>query len=152
MTSRQRLFGLAVAFAHGQRHTVADDAVELAVDLLLAGDEQPDVVAVAALSPGTSRFDAAPLIVDLLAAYGIEVSAWPSSGETLTLAKYAFAHEGLPFADFDAVVYASEDAWDELDLLDKELTWLLMWWGEVSDAAERSGMEERMRQILRDLT
>lgn len=37
----------------------------------MTGDERLEVLAVAALSPGTSRPDAAPLIVELLAA-GLE--------------------------------------------------------------------------------
>lgn len=68
------------------------------------------------------------------------------------LAKYAFAHEELPFADFDAVVYGVEEAWSHEDARDEEMTRLLSDWGLEPDAGERAGLEERIRRLLREAT
>ncbi|RIQ10909.1 hypothetical protein [Jiangella rhizosphaerae] len=143
MTPRHRLFRLAVTFAAGNRPAVADDAIALATDLLLSGDDRPAVVELTALAPGTSRTDAAPLIVGLLGSYGIEVSAWPEPAEARALAVYAFAHESLPFPDFDAVVHGTEVG-------DAGLADLLRRWGLELDPAVRAGLEERMRHLLRE--
>src|SRR5215469_10720044 len=84
-----------------------DRAIDVAIQMVVDGDDQAEVVEVAALSHGTSQADAIGPVTNLLGATGIRtVPPTASEAERFAVLQEAFAHSGVPIEQFEGPWYA----------------------------------------------
>lgn len=148
-TPRDRLFRVALRLG-GVLDTWVTDAVEIASALVGAGDDGPATVAVACLAPNVIQSDAEPLIRDMLTEQGVPFPEDEAEGERLTRLLTAFAHGVVDVGEFLGEFYSQLPDWDSQDALQRDLVVALDRWESEPDSAERQGIADEMRQIIRD--
>jgi hypothetical protein len=147
---QDRLAGLAVKIASGERSASVPESVAIACDLVAAGSATGPVVAVAALSPAATWRDSGDQVLAMLESLGLaipeiddETAAWP-------LILHAFGFCNLPFAEFYGPFHGRLPASDKQDPLDRSLNLLLDEWEHCCDPRAQPEIVERMRAAVRE--
>lgn len=127
-----------------------EEAVSLAVDLLVADRATPTTVAVASLGADATLRDAGEDIRDMLREQGAAPPAPPQGTEpAYTTALWAVGFGGLSVGEFSAVFYKHLPAWDHQDEVQRKIVILLSEWDMESDLEEPRPITEEIRRIAR---
>ena len=123
-----------------------DDAVALALDLVVAERDTPATVEVASLGKGATLRDAGDDIRMMLQEQGAAAPA-PLDGRdaTYTTALWAVACGGISVGEFSVIFYKYLSAWSEQDVAQRSLVVLLHEWEQESDLLTREPIAEAIR-------
>lgn len=143
-----RLHRLAIDFVVPEGPAMAE-AVVLAEDLVVAGDDTPATVAVAALSREVVRSDAEDQVRQMLAEHNIVVPVVGDTDDEYRVLLEAFAFWGLPAHQFTGAFWTHLSDSGEQTPLDRELASLLHQRDDEGWTAARHAIEERARVVAR---
>jgi hypothetical protein len=142
-----QLHGLSARLALPGLPPPTDEAIDLALRLLIADKPTPATVEVASLSPGTAMRDARPLILQMLSEQQVPLAAEGSSEvEQWTVVLWAFGRGGLPVWEFAMHFYGHVPALGEQDETDQEIVVLLDGWERETSQERRLPIEAKMRE------
>jgi hypothetical protein len=126
-----------------------DRAIDVAVQMVVGGDDRREVIEVAALSHGTSQADALGPVTKLLTANGIRlVSPTAGEAERFALLAEAFAHGGLSVEEFEGPWYVQLPAHDAQSETQRRVTQLLDERDHESDPAKTALITNEIRDVL----
>jgi hypothetical protein len=141
------LHGLSARLALPGLPPPADDAIDLALRLLIADRSTPATLDVASLSPGTTMRDAQQFIFQMLSEQHVPSAPDGSSEvEQWTVALWAFGRGGLSVSEFAMHFYGHLPALNEQDKTDREIVVLLDGWEREQSPERRLPIETRMRE------
>lgn len=128
---------------------LVDRAIDVAVEMVVAGDRRDEVLAVAALSPGTSRADATDPVIRMLAALDIDVvrDSATESDRAQVMFK-AFAHGGLSVDQFERYWWRVLPVSDLQSDCQRRVTLLLDERDHLSDLRQRAATADEIRRVL----
>lgn len=142
-----RLAGVAAALDLPGLGPRVEEAVALALDLLLAERDTPATVAVASLGAGATLRDAGDDIREMLSEQGVAPPPQPPGTDTAyTTALWAVAVGGLPVGEFSVEFYRYLPAWDEQSDVQRSLVALLQKWDWESNVIARRPIEDAIRE------
>jgi hypothetical protein len=141
-----RLVALAAALDLSGLGPRVEEAVSLAVDLLVAGRDTPATATVAGLGAGATLRDSVDAIRAMLREHGAAPPP-PAPGEAAgySTALWAVGRGGLSVGEFDAVFYTYLPPWREQSALQRRLVVLLNDWEVESDLAAREPIARAIR-------
>jgi hypothetical protein len=142
-----RLVGVAAALDLPGLGPRVEQAVALALDLVVADRATPATVAVASLGPGATLRDAGDDIREMLREQGVAPPS-PPSGEdpAYTTSLWAVGYGGLSVGEFSAVFYGYLPTWDDQDEVQRKIVVLLDEWEQESDLEARRPITDRIRE------
>jgi hypothetical protein len=145
-----RLVGVAAALDLPGLGPRVEQAVALAVDLLVADRATPATAAVAALGAGATLRDSGEDIRQMLREQGVEPPP-PSPGEepAYTTALWAVGEGGLSIGEFSVVFYKYLPAWTEQDDDQRKIVVLLHEWESETDPETRRPITDALREAAR---
>ena len=148
-----RLVGVAAALDLPGLGPRVEQAVALAVDLVLADRATPATVAVASLGAGATLRDSGDDIREMLREQGAAAPSPPPGGDAAyTTALWAVGYGGLSIGEFSAVFYNYLPAWDDQDDVQRKIVVLLHAWGTESDPEARRPIADQIRDIASAVT
>ncbi len=126
-----------------------DGAIDVAVQLVVSGDQRDEVWDVAALSPGTSQAVATEPVIRMLVALNIDI-ARDTAAETdrVKLMFKAFAHGGLSIEQFEGYWWPALPAYDLQTDAQQRVTGLLDERDHLSGLPERAAAADEIRHVL----
>jgi 3-oxoacyl-[acyl-carrier-protein] synthase III len=128
-----------------------DRAIDVAVQLVVDGDDREAVVAVAALAHGTSQADAIDPVTAWLISDGVRVvTPTASEAEQFRLLVEAFAHGGVSVEQFEGLWYSHLPAYDAQSEQQRVVTQLLDQRDHESEPVTRAAIGDAIRQALLD--
>jgi hypothetical protein len=143
-----RLVGVAAALDLPGLGPRVEEAVSLAVDLLVADRATPATVAVASLGAGATLRDAGDDIREMLREQGAAPPAPPQGTEAAySTALWAVTFGGLSVGEFSGVFYNYLPAWDDQDEVQRRIVVLLSDWDMESDPDARTPIADEIRRI-----
>lgn len=142
------MWGLSAGIA-SQAGLWVDRAIDVAVQMVVDGDDREEVVAVAALAHGTSQADAIEPVTTWLTSNGIRVVA-PTASETeqFALLVEAFARGGVSVEQFEGPWYVHLPAYDAQSDQQRIVTQLLDQRDHESEPMKRAAVGDAIRQAL----
>jgi hypothetical protein len=131
----------------------ADDAIDIACALVVAGLGTPATLDVCALSPGVTSTEAEPLVRAMLSAHGVPVLPdSPTDGERYAYLVHGFGLGAIDVEDFYGQYYSHLSCWDEQSPMERRVTLLLDDWEHERDEARRHQLVAEMRAVVRSHT
>lgn len=148
-----RLVGVAAALDLPGLGPRVEDAISLALDLLIADRETPATVEVASLGTGATLRDSGDDIRAMLREQAVSPPA-PRAGEdaAYTTALWAVGLGGLSVGEFSMVFYHFLPAWSDQSDVQRRLAILLHEWEQESDAEARQPIAATIRQVAAEAT
>lgn len=126
-----------------------DEAVRVASALVAQGCDGPATVEVAALTPGTSLSEAAPLLRALLEEQGVPAPPeQPTESERYEYVSKAFGLGVLGFREYVEEFYANLPEWGRQSPLQQRVVLLLDDWDTETSPDERAAVAERVRAVV----
>jgi hypothetical protein len=146
---RAEMWALSAEIA-SQAGLWVDQAIALAVQMVIDGDDRPEVIEVAALSHGTRQADAIGPVTSLLSTNGVQtVPPTASESERFGVLRQAFARGGVPIEQFEGSWYVQLPAYDAQTEEQRRVTQLLAERDHESEPSKRAAIVGEIRAVLR---